>query len=137
MTAATVDVVTRLAGRLVTWFETTELPDDLFTDDVFLDFTMPLWRLQAQGVAAAVAIRDHGHPSPGRVPRSRVDTTPSGLVMEWEERWTAGGQDWYCREMLRADVREDRISELSVYCTGDWDERTQARHRAEVHLLRP
>ncbi len=126
-----------VAGRLIAWFETGELPADTFTADVFLDFTAPQWRMQAQGVADAVALRRAGHPSPGRVPRSRIDPTPTGFVIEWEERWEDGGQQWYCRELARAEVRNGRIAELSVYCTGDWDEATQATHRREVRLLRP
>ena len=39
--------------------------------------------------------------------------------------------------MFRADVADGAISALSVYCTGDWDEATVARHGREVTLARP
>jgi hypothetical protein len=39
--------------------------------------------------------------------------------------------------MFRADVTDGAISEVSVYCTGDWDDALVARHRNEVALLRP
>jgi hypothetical protein len=39
--------------------------------------------------------------------------------------------------MMRAEVRDGSISELSVYCTGDWDEALVARHAREVNLIRP
>ena len=59
-------------------------------------------------------------------------------MIEWTEHWIDDdGEDWYCREMARADVEDGRISELSVYCTGDWDAKRVAEHRAEVTLLRP
>jgi len=54
-----------------------------------------------------------------------------------EERWDHDGQRWYCREMIRADVVDDRIVEMSVYCTGDWDEARQRDHAAAVRLIRP
>jgi len=54
-----------------------------------------------------------------------------------EERWDHEGQRWYCREMIRADVVDDRIVELSVYYTGDWDEAKQREHAAAVSLIRP
>lgn len=126
-------VATALRGYL----ESGVAPPQLFSDDVFCDFTFPLGRVQAQGVADVLALRRHGHPQPGSVPRWRVDPTPTGFVLEFEERWQQDGQSWYSREMLRADLRGRAICELSVYCTGDWDERQQARHRETVRLIRP
>jgi hypothetical protein len=123
--------------KFVHWLETTELPDGLFTEDVFADFTPPGWRLQASGIEASVAIRRAGHPCPGTVPRLRYDPIPTGFVLELEEEWDDEAGHWYCREMFRADVRDGSISMLSIYCTGDWDEAHVARHRAEVRLIRP
>jgi hypothetical protein len=123
--------------KLIDWFETTHLPDGLFTDDVFLDFTSPQWRQQAQGIDGVRAIRDYGHPGPGRVPRLRYDPTPTGFVLEWAEQWDDAAGHWYCREMLRAEVRDGSIAEVSVYCTGDWNEALVARHAREAHLIRP
>jgi hypothetical protein len=39
--------------------------------------------------------------------------------------------------MIRADVADGVITEVAVYCTGDWDEEVQRRHAAEVELARP
>ena len=58
-------------------------------------------------------------------------------MLEVEEQWEAGGESWYCRELFRADVTGGSISQLSVYCTGDWDAALVARHAATVPLLRP
>jgi hypothetical protein len=44
-----------LAEKLIEFLETSEVPDGLFTADVFCDFTMPTWRLQARGVEDSVA----------------------------------------------------------------------------------
>lgn len=127
----------RLADRFITFLETGDSPEGLWTADVFCDFTMPLWRLQAQGIEEATALRKHGHPGPGRVPRSRFDPTPTGFVLEVEEEWEQDGEFWYCRELFRADVSDGAISHLSVYCTGDWDRAQRARHAATVRLIRP
>lgn len=126
-----------VAERFVAFLEAGTPAPGLFTDDVFLDFTMPCWRLQADGLDATLALRRRGHPTPGRVPRWRFDPTPGGFVIEVEERWSDTGGDWYCREMMRADLRGESICELSVYCTGDWDAQRQAEHRAQVRLSRP
>jgi hypothetical protein len=123
--------------KLVGWLESTHVPDGLFTGDVFLDFTLPQWRLQAQGVRDVATIRQNGHPAPGRVTCLRYDPTPSGFVLEWTEEWDENGDHWYCREMARAEVRDGAISDMSVYCTGDWSSAQRDRHAREVQLIRP
>jgi hypothetical protein len=138
-TASSADIRTapEVVRKLVHWFESGEVLDGLFTPDVFADLTVPQWRLQATGPEAAAALRRHSHPAPGVVPRLRYDPTPTGFVLEWEEEWDEHGEHWYCREMMRADVTDGSIAELSVYCTGDWDSARVARHAREVVLTRP
>jgi len=123
--------------QFIRFLATGNPPSGLFTPDVFCDFTLPRWRLQAEGLDSVVALRRQGHPGPGTVPRWRCDPTPSGFVLEVEERWSQGGKDWYSREMFRADMRGDSICSLSVYCTGDWDAAREAEHAKAVALLRP
>jgi hypothetical protein len=125
-----------MAQRFVDFLETGSAAQGLFTEDTFCDFTMPRWRLQAEGLENVLALRLHGHPGPGRVPRWRCDTTASGFVLEVEERWTQDGKDWYCREMFRADLHGESIAVLSVYCTGDWDAARETEHARAVKLLR-
>ena len=137
MTAATGTDVRTTADLLIAFLESGTPPDGLFDPDVFLDFTMPTWRLQALGVDDAVALRRAGHPAPGRVPRSRLDPTPTGFVLEVEETWADGGDSWYCRELFRADVGPTGITALSVYCTGDWSSARVAEHARAVPLIRP
>jgi hypothetical protein len=126
-----------VADLFVAYLETGTVAPGLLAPDVFLDFTMPTWRLQAQGVDDAVALRRAGHPCPGRVPRSRFDPTPTGFVLEVEETWDDDSGNWYCRELFRADVGPAGITELSVYCTGDWDGAQVAQHARSVTLIRP
>jgi hypothetical protein len=126
-----------LAAQLVSFLETGAAPAGLFTDDVFCDFTLPTWRMQALGRDHVTALRTDNHPGGGRVPRTRLDATSTGFLLEVEEEWEADGHTWYCRELMRADVVDDGISALSVYCTGDWDEEHVAAHRAAVTLVRP
>ncbi|HEY3253641.1 MAG TPA: hypothetical protein VGJ91_06820 [Polyangiaceae bacterium] len=119
------------------YLETGEPTPGLFTPHVFCDFTSPRWRLQAEGIAAVLALRKQGHPNPGKVPRYRCDPTPTGFVLEVEEQWQSDGEQWYCREMFRADLLDDAIDSLSVYCTGDWDTSRRTQHAREVQLPRP
>ena len=125
------------AEELIAFLETGEAAPGLFAPGVFVDFTLPRWRLQARGRDDALALRRGGHPSAGRVPRSRFDPTPTGFVLELEETWQDAGGSWYCRELFRADVGPEGITDLAVYCTGDWDDARVAEHAREVTLIRP
>ena len=131
--------VDQLVAEFIEFTETGTAPPELFADTVFVDFTMPHWRLQASDLEGLIELRRRGHPGPSTVAGSRVDSTESGFVIEWsKKRWIdAGGMEWYCREMARADVVDGRITDLSVYCTGDWDTRRVDEHRQTVRLLRP
>ena len=137
MTATAAADVRTVADRFLGYLETARAPEGLFAPDVFVDFSMPTWRLQAEGRDAALELRRRGHPWPGRVPRYRLDPTPAGFVLEAEETWDADGRRWYCRELFRADVGVEGITELAVYCTGDWDAARVAEHAAAVALIRP
>ena len=137
MTTITAERSHQLAEKFIVFLETGAAPDGLFAPDVFCDLTVPLWRLQAEGIEGASALRKEGHPWPGKVPHWRFDPTPTGFVIEFDEEWEADGQRWTCRELARADVGDDGITELSVYCTGDWDEAQQRHHAESVTLLRP
>lgn len=126
----------RLAQTLVRWLETGVRPDDLFADEVFLDLSLPHWRVQATGADAVFAVREDSHPCPGRVRVEALDRTGRGFAMQFEERWDSQGQRWYCREQMHCVVEAGRVAELAVYCTGDWDAEVQQRHAEQVHLLR-
>lgn len=125
-----------VVADLIRFLETGTVPDGLFAADAFADLSLPRWRVQAATAAEIIAIRAEGHPCPGQVRVERVEETGHGFTLEFEERWADEGQRWYCREMIRADLAGGSIAELSIYCTGDWDEARQREHAAAVRLLR-
>ena len=137
MTTTTAERSHQLAEKFVAFLETGDIAEGLFAPDVFCDLTVPLWRLQAEGIEGVSALRKEGHPWPGKVTNWRFDPTPTGFVIEFAEAWDADGQHWTCRELARADVGDEGIAEMSVYCTGDWDEAQQRHHAEAVTLLRP
>lgn len=127
----------RLATDFIHFLETGELAEDLFAPDVFSDITLPTWRMQAADVAGLRALRQYGHPDPGRVPQNRLDVFDGGFVLEFTEAWAGDGGEWTSREIARADVSDGRITALSLYCTGDWSPARIAEHAEAVTLLRP
>lgn len=128
---------TTAVANLIRYLETGVAPEGLFAPDVFTDATFPQWRLQADTVESLLKIRSDGHPCQGKVRVERVEPTGRGFTIEFEERWEDAGQQWYCREMIRADVVGVTIVDMAVYCTGDWDENQQRRHAETVRLLKP
>jgi len=54
-----------------------------------------------------------GTPGRGRSRVWRFDPTPNGFVLELDEAWTADGEHWTCRELFRADISDDGITQLS------------------------
>jgi hypothetical protein len=125
-----------LARELVTWLETGERPAAMFAVDVFADLTLPHWRVQAVGADAAYRLREDSHAFRGEVRVEALDRTSRGFLLQFEERWEAEGQRWYCRELIHCVVTDGWISELAIYCTGDWDEAAQRRHADQVRLVR-
>jgi len=132
-----VAVVHDLSDKLIRFPETRDVPGGLFRLDVFLFLFLSFWLLHAASAEDLIAERKQGHPGSGRVTRWRADPTPSGFVLEFEERWNSEGQPWYAREMMLIEVAEGTIAEVTVYCTGDWDQARQAEHAAAVTLIRP
>ena len=126
-----------LAQALITWLETGVRPQDVFAPDVFTDLTLPQWRLQAEGAEGAFLLREEPHPYTGRVRVEALDRTSRGFLLQFEERWEADGQQWYCRELIHCVVTDGWITELVIYCTGDWDEQVQRQHAEQVRLSRP
>ncbi|MDX6213538.1 MAG: hypothetical protein QOF82_2625 [Frankiales bacterium] len=127
---------TAVVARLIRFLETGSVADGLFAPEVFADLSLPLWRVQAATAEGIVAIRAESHPFPGQVRVERIEQTGHGFTIEFEERWDHQRQQWYSREMIRADVVDDSIVALSIYCTGDWDEARQREHAEAVRLLR-
>lgn len=125
-----------LAATFVRWLETGVRPRDMFSENVFADLSLPHWRVQASGPDAVFRLREDSHPFPGKVRVEALDHTSRGFLIQFEERWQAEGQDWYCRELIHGVVTDGRIAELAVYCTGDWDDEVQQRHANQVRLLR-
>ena len=124
-------------ANLVQFLETATAPEGLFAPNVFADVSLPHWRIQSATAEELLAVRAGSHPFPGQVRVERVEHTGHGFTIEFEERWEHEGQRWYCREMIRADVVGETIVEMSVYCTGDWDEAKRREHASAVKLIRP
>jgi ketosteroid isomerase-like protein len=125
-----------LSERLADVFRTADV-GDVLTDDVFLDGHPPLWRFQLRGRDAFAAWLQDYSPDGADVTVVRTIPTASGFVTELVGRHQEDGQEMTDRKIVLCEVRGNRISELTVYCSGDWDADLRARHAAEAPILRP
>jgi hypothetical protein len=126
----------RLSERLADVFRTADV-GDLFTDDLFLDGHPPMWRFQLQGIDAFASWLV-GY-APAGVDTTVVRTVPTagGFVTELTGRHEEESQFMTDRKIVLCALRDGRIAELTIYCSGDWDADLRARHQAETTLLRP
>jgi hypothetical protein len=129
--------VRKLSSRFAEALETLVVGEDIVAPDAFFDLNMPVWRFQLQGAAAMEAqLRDISK-GPSRVDILRTVPTATGFVQEHEEHTKVAGQDLAARRLVLCEVRDGRITEVVVYCTGEWDDELRARHAVEAPMLRP
>jgi ketosteroid isomerase-like protein len=125
-----------LSERLADLFRTAEV-GDVLTEDVFLDGHPPLWRFQLQGRDTFAAWLQGYSPDGAETTVVRTIPTATGFVTELTGRHQEDGEELTDRKIVLCEVRDGRIAELTVYCSGDWDATLRARHAAETQLLRP
>jgi ketosteroid isomerase-like protein len=125
-----------LSERLADVFRTAEV-GDVLTEDVFLDGHPPLWRFQLQGRDTFAAWLQSYSPDGAETTVVRTIPTATGFVTELTGRHQEDGEELTDRKIVLCEVRDGRIAELTVYCSGDWDATLRARHAAETQLLRP
>ena len=124
-----------LSEALAEAFRTADV-GDVFTDDIFLDGHPPFWRFQLEGIDTFAGwLRDYSASRP-RVDVVRTISTADGFVAEHFSEHMENGTLMSGRKLLLCAVREGRVSEMTVFCSGDWDEQLRARHAAEAPMVR-
>ena len=125
-----------LSERLADIFRSADV-GDVLADDVFFDGHPPFWRFQLQG-RDAFASWLRGYVRDGtEITVVRTIPTVTGFVTELVGAHDEDGEQVTDRKILLVEVRDGRIAELVVYCSGDWDADLRARHAAETQLIRP
>lgn len=117
-------------------FETKEAPEGLFADDAFFDLFPPLWRFQLVGPEAFAAQLRANARGETTVEVLRTVPTESGFVTEHVETDHAEPVE-RARRLWLCEVRDGRITEVTGYCNGGWDDELRARHAAEAPMVRP
>ena len=135
MTTTATRSVGTLAEQLAQMLRTYE-GQDLFAPGAFFDINVPEWRFQVLGVESFVAWLRGYAPQGYRITVKRVLATDTGFVAEVEGEYEHHGTQLYFRNLYVADVDGNRITDLSFWCTGDWDPETRARHAVDAPMVR-
>ena len=138
VTATAVSLAEQIAARLRS-FDFDGLAD-LYRPDALIDVSVPQWRFQLRGRDAVrelfrtdlALVRDSG-----RVSGWRETPTADGLVVEWEVRFVAEGEERLFREVHVFRTDGVAITEHADYCTGIWDAATIARQAVEAPMVQP
>lgn len=132
---ATVD---RLAAGFHHCFSHFEAADGVFADDTFFDLLPPLWRFQLRGPGDAFA-RQLRSVADGPVDIEVIRTIPTaiGFVTEHVETQRSPTGCMTARRIHVCDVHDGRITAVTTYCNGGWDDELRARHTAEAPMIRP
>jgi ketosteroid isomerase-like protein len=129
-------IAQELSERLADVFRTAEI-GDVLTEDVFFDGHPPLWRFQLQGRDTFATWLKGYTPHGADTTVVRTIPTVTGFVTELVGSHREDSEEMTDRKIVLCEVRDGRIAELTVYCSGDWNEELRARHAVEAPLIRP
>ncbi len=132
------ETVDRLSAGFHRCFSSFEVDDDLFADDTFFDLLPPMWRFQLHGPGKAFASQlESIAAGPVEIAVVRTVPTASGFVTEHVETQHTRGGVMTARRIHLCDVTDGRITSVTTYCNGSWDDDLRARHAAEAPMVRP
>lgn len=126
----------KIAERFVAFVETSD-GADLLAEDAFADINVPEWRFQMQGRAALSEWLRSEQPDGSTVTSWRSDPTASGVVVEVEQVYDRDGEQLLSRNLHRLEVRDGRVAEWTMYCTGEWSQATRERQAREAPMWKP
>jgi ketosteroid isomerase-like protein len=129
-------VAQELSERLADVFRTANV-SDVVAEDIFMDGHPPLWRFQLQGRDTFAKWLQGYSPHGAGTTVVRTIPTATGFVTEFVGCHEEDGEELTDRKILLCEVGSGRITELTVYCNGDWDAQLRARHAAEAPVIRP
>lgn len=132
------ETVDRLSAGFHRCFSDFEADDNLFADDTFFDLLPPLWRFQRQGPGEAFTSQLRSIAAgPVEIEVVRTIPTATGFVTEHVETQHAPGGVMTARRLHLCEVTDGRITAVTTYCNGGWDDALRARHAAEAPMIRP
>lgn len=131
LVAVTIDRNEELVAGLLELVTTATVAPGVFADDLVCDLNVPFARFLVRGVEACADVIRQDAPAGSRVESSEWSSSGDGFVLEFESRSNGSPShpSTFSRQLVRASVRDGRIARIAVFCTGNWDEATEAANR--------
>jgi hypothetical protein len=107
-------------GALLAGIEAGVVPIGVFSEDAFLDATVPNWRFTARGAAAVHAELSRWYADPGTfedLRRSRID---KGELVEFTLTWEENGVSHMCHQAHILSLRDGQVDSDTAFCGGRW-----------------
>ncbi|MGH9179979.1 MAG: hypothetical protein ACRD0N_15715 [Acidimicrobiales bacterium] len=131
------ETVDRLSAGFHRCFSAFEAGNDVFAQDTFFDLLPPFWRFQRQGPGEAFTAQLRSIAAgPVEIEVVRTVPTASGFVTEHVETHHTPNGMLTARRLHLCEVAGGRISSVTTYCNGSWDDTLRARHAAEAPMIR-
>lgn len=127
-----------LTKKLLAFIEDPNKSEGIFSDDLFCDINVPQWRFQLQGADKYIEwIKGHwGQGS--KLVGQRAYPLDGGFALEFDHEYSnRENEPVYSRNLWLCQTDGGKISEITLYCPGEWDEDTRRRQAAEAPMIRP
>ena len=132
------ETVDRLSAGFHRCFSDFDADDGLFAEDTFFDLLPPFWRFQRQGPGEAFTDQLRSIAAgPVEIEVVRTFPTATGFVTEHVETQHTPSGVMTARRVHLCEVADGRITAVTTYCNGGWDEALRSRHAAEAPMIRP
>jgi hypothetical protein len=132
------ETANRLSADFHLCFSDFQARDGLFAPTTFFDLLPPMWRFQLEGPGDAFTTQLQSiAEGPVEIEIIRTVPTASGFVTEHVETQRTPNGVMTARRIHLCEVRDGRITEVTTYCNGGWDDELRTRHAAEAPLVRP
>ena len=94
---------------------------DVFTNDVVLDATVPMWRFHRHGAADTAAELGRWYADAGHFEEFQTVALPGGAFVEFILTWEQQGVPHACHQAHRLELDADgRIRGIRAWCGGRW-----------------
>jgi hypothetical protein len=137
VTTLDADTADRLSADFHRCFTEFRASEGLFAPETFFDLLPPMWRFQFEGDGETFTrqLRSIAE-GVSEVEVVRTVPTASGFVTEHVETQHTPHGSVTARRIHLCEVHAGRITAVTTYCNGGWDDELRTRHAAEAPMLR-
>lgn len=126
-----------IVERVVKFIEDPKQSDNVFAQDLFCDINVPSWRFQMQGANDFIEwIKGHWG-SGSKILQQNNYKFDNGFALDFDHEYNnRENQPMYARNLWLCKLTDGKISEVILFCPGEWDQATRQRQAAEAPMFR-